>query len=136
MKKIILFWLPLMVIGFCNGIFRGLVLAHFFSDFHARQISSLLLIIWVALYTSVVFRKLEIKTPQQAWLAGFIWFTATVAFEFFLGLVVVKSTFTALLTEYNLFAGRLWSLVLVAIVLMPFLVLRYERKNKALHHGQ
>jgi len=136
MKKIILFWLPLMVIGFCNGIFRGLVLAQFLSDFHARQISSLLLIAWVALYTYAIFKKLEITTTQRAWLVGFIWLAATVAFEFFLGLVVVKSTLTALLTEYNLFAGRLWSLVLIVIVLMPFLVLRYQRKNETPHHEQ
>jgi hypothetical protein len=130
MKKIILYWLPLMVIGFCNGIFRGLVLAHFFSDLHARQISSLLLIVWVALYTFFIFERLEIKAAQRAWFTGAVWLVATVTFEFFLGLVVVGSTFTSLLTEYNLLEGRLWSLVLIAIGIMPWMVFKYHRQQR------
>jgi hypothetical protein len=48
----------------------------------------------------------------------------TVAFEFLAGHYVFGSEWTALFADYNLFAGRVWLLVLVTSALAPLLTAR------------
>jgi hypothetical protein len=53
-----------------------------------------------------------------------IWLTLTVAFEFLFGHYVAKLSWRRLLHDYNLFAGRLWLFVLVAITVAPSVIYR------------
>jgi hypothetical protein len=130
----VLFWIPLTFIGFLNGFFRGWVLTYFLSDFHARQISSLLMVIWVFLYTKFIFGKLEVRKVFDAWLTGIVWLLLTMTFEFGLGYFVLGLTMEVMVSDYNLLEGRFWSLVLMAILVIPalyFTVLREHDHEKA-----
>ena len=98
----------------------------FFTEFHAKQVSSILLMILLFLYTGIIFSKLHIQTLKTAFLTGLGWVLLTVAFEFLLGNVILHLNINLILQEYNLPAGNLWILVLIAIGLFPFLHLRFR----------
>ncbi len=114
------------VIGVLNGVFRGLVLMRFTSEFHAKQLSSLTLILLLLFYANTVFYRLRISRIKTAFLAGLTWVVLTIAFEFVLGYVVLQQDPAIMLQEYNVLAGNLWSLVLVAIFFLPYLLLRFD----------
>jgi hypothetical protein len=50
------------------------------------------------------------------------WLCATVAFEFSFGRFVSGLSWQALLADYNLLRGRLWSLILISVCLGPWLL--------------
>ena len=50
----------------------------------------------------------------------------TIAFEFLFGRYVVKRSWRALLHDYNLFAGRVWLVVLVWVTIAPYLFYRLQ----------
>jgi len=47
---------------------------------------------------------------------GFFWTSLTVAFEFLFGHYARGASLGMLLTDYNLLKGRLWSLVVIAML--------------------
>ena len=52
----------------------------------------------------------------DAWTIGVMWLAMTLAFEFLAGHYFFRTPWATLLADYNLLAGRLWILVLVATV--------------------
>jgi hypothetical protein len=128
MKTKLLYWLPMPVIATLNGIFRGWILIPLLSPIHARQVSSILLILILALYTRIIYAKLRIHFVADALFTGLIWVLLTIAFEFLLGYIILKHSIDVMLMEYNLIAGNLWSLVLVSLFFLPYLYFRYEAK--------
>jgi len=57
--------------------------------------------------------------PQNLLVLGIGWTLATIGFEFGFGRLVMGHPWSRLLADYDLRAGRIWSLVLVVILLMP-----------------
>ena len=55
---------------------------------------------------------------------GLVWLLFTVAFEFFMGLVLTHRPLAQVLNDYNLFAGRVWSLFLIWLALAPWVFFR------------
>ena len=55
---------------------------------------------------------------------GLVWFLLTVAFEFTFGHYVAHHSWGKLFQDYNLLAGRLWVLVLLAVALLPIIVFK------------
>ena len=125
--KHFLFWLPMIVIAFANATLRELVLIKHFSEFRAHQLSTITLIILCSVYIWLVFPLLNIQNSKQAFIIGFVWMLLTVAFEFLLGRLTNKS-WSYLLRDYNLFAGRIWLLFLVCLFILPYLF--YILRNK------
>ena len=52
-------------------------------------------------------------------LIGALWLTLTVVFEFGFGHYVIGHPWKYLLADYNIFKGRLWSLVLLVTFVSP-----------------
>jgi hypothetical protein len=52
---------------------------------------------------------------------GLLWLGMTVAFAFLFGHYVVKRPWSDLLHDDNLFAGRVWVVVLVWVTMAPYL---------------
>jgi hypothetical protein len=126
--KHFLLWLPMIAIAFVNATFRELVFLKYYSEFRAHQLSTITLIILCSLYVWFVFPLLSIQNAKQALLVGFVWVLLTVAFEFSLGRLTNKS-WEYLSRDYHLFAGRMWLLFLVCLLLLPF-VFYTLRQNK------
>jgi hypothetical protein len=116
--KYFLFWLPMIVIAFGNATLRQLVLTRYFTETVSHQLSTITLIIFCAIYTGLVYPFLKIQHAGQALLIGFIWMILTILFEFSLGRFLNRS-WDSLLQDYNLAAGRIWTLFLLTLFLLP-----------------
>jgi len=101
------------------------------GDLLAHQISTL---IFIAVIFGVVFffLKREKKFPKRKdlFLAGVYWLCWTVAFEFIFGHFVFGNFWEKLFADYDIFAGRIWILVLLTILVAPYSVEKYLEKNK------
>jgi hypothetical protein len=114
-------WLLLFVIMFANGTMRVLVFQPALGEHLARQVASLSGVALVLLVSWVFVRSAPSATPAQLWWVGVAWLCATVAFEFSFGRFVSGLSWQALLADYNLLRGRLWSLILISVCLGPWL---------------
>lgn len=123
-----LFWLPMIVIAFANATLRELVFISRYDASEAHQLSTLTLIILCALYVWFMFPLFHIHNTKQALSAGGIWVILTVMFEFTLGRFTQRS-WEYLLQDYNLLNGRIWSIFLLCLLLMPYTVYRFRKRE-------
>ena len=102
-----------------NGVLRTSVYGPAFSELRAHQLSTLSGMIIVAVYALVVVRWLEVRSAGEAWRAGVAWLVLTVAFEFAFGHWVAGHSWSRLFADYDLLAGRVWLLLLIAVAAAP-----------------
>lgn len=119
--KAILAWLLLFVVMFANGVIRVVALQPRLGEDRARQLASLSGLALV-LIVSWLFVRLtpEAGSSQLRWV-GVAWVGATIAFEFLFGHFVSGLGWQALLADYDILRGRLWSLILIGVCLGPWL---------------
>lgn len=127
MLKHVLAWFPMVLIAIVNGAFRQGVLVGWFSNLGAHQVSCLTAIFLFWGYTWVIGRLWPLPSARQALAVGFVWLLLTITFEFGFGHYVLGHPWERLLQEYNLSAGRLWVLVLLAVFLLPWIVYKKPR---------
>ena len=58
---------------------------------------------------------------------GMVWLAMTVAFEFLFGHYVAKRPWRDLFLDYNLFAGRVWLVVLVWVTIAPYVFYQWHQ---------
>lgn len=121
----ILAWFILMIVGILNGILRELTYGPFFSDLTAHQISTFTGILFTGLFVWLLWKYRPLESSRQAWIVGAVWFLFTICFEFGFGHFVMGHSWERLFNDYNLLKGRIWSLFLAWIGIMPFLFFRY-----------
>jgi len=117
-------WIPMVFIGIVNGVIRQFGYGRFLSELPAHQVSSVTGIIFFGLYTWVLSLRWPLESSRQALSVGLIWLGLTVIFEFLFGHYVGKHSWSRLFHDYNILEGRLWSLVLMAIALAPYVMFR------------
>jgi hypothetical protein len=116
-------WLVLVILAIINAIIRESVYGPHVTSFQAQQISALIFIIILFIFTIIFLKVLPIKaTSRQYLFLGLFWLALTIIFEFLFGHYVVGNSWSELLAAYNLLQGQLWPLVLIATVLMPWIV--------------
>lgn len=118
--RYILLWLPMIMLAFANATIRELILKKYFTDTTSHQLSTNTLIIFCFAYTWFVYPWLRIQETKQAFLIGIIWVVLTMAFEFSLGLSTGK-TWRSMLQDYNILAGHIWALFLIALFFLPLI---------------
>jgi hypothetical protein len=116
-----LLWLPMIAIAFVNATIRELVFVKHYGEYRAHQFSTVTLIILCGIYVWFVFPLLAIKSSNEAFLVGIVWVILTVAFEFCLGRLTNKS-WKYILQDYNLFAGHIWLLFLLYLLILPYVL--------------
>lgn len=126
MGRYLLAWLPMVVIAVGNGAFREAWLKPRLSELHARQISTLFLILLFAVYIAVIVRIWPLASSRQAAAVGFAWLGLTLAFEFLLGRFVSGLSWRQMLAEYDVAAGRLWVLVPLWVAVAPYVFYRLQ----------
>ena len=124
--KYSLAWIPMVFIAILNGAFREIVLAKMLSELRAHQLSCLTGIFLFGAYTWLISLKWPLESGGQAVAAGLIWLILTVAFEFTFGHYVAHHSWVRLFQDYNIFAGRLWVLVLFAVAFLPAIVFTFR----------
>ncbi len=122
-KRALLGWLALLVVGFANGVVRGLLLTPYLQEPRARQLSTVLAILLLGAAIWLLTGRWRFSSSGQAWRTGLLWCILTVAFEFAFGRALGYS-WERLLDDYALWQGRLWALVPLWILVAPALFLR------------
>lgn len=120
-------WLLMIPVAILNGGLRNALFVPWLGELRAHQVSVLtgslafFGVAYALLHTDVK------DTPDRELLGlGAVWAGATVAFEFVFGHWVMGNSWSTLVADYNIAQGRLWTLVLVAIMLSPLLVKRLQ----------
>ncbi|MFZ0132807.1 MAG: hypothetical protein WAK95_09720 [Desulfobacterales bacterium] len=119
-------WIPMVFIAIANGVLRQYSYGKWMRELPAHQLSSLTAIILFYAYTRILNDTWPLESSRQALAVGIIWLCLTVAFEFLFGHYVAHHPWSKLLSDYNLFAGRLWMLVLLAVTAVPLVVYKLK----------
>ena len=114
-------WIPMVFIAIANGIFRESVIAKYVSSLTAHQLSCLTGVTLFFIYTMIIARYWPLENNILALRIGLMWLLMTIAFEFVFGHYVAGHPWSFLFADYNVLAGRLWSLVLIFVALLPLL---------------
>lgn len=119
-----LFWFALAVVAVVNGLIREATYGRRLSELRAHQLSTLIgmLLIGMAVWSFSTY--FPIQSGRTAIFIGATWTVFTVAFEFGFGHYIAGHSWRKLISDYDLFSGRLWCVFLVWILLLPYLVYR------------
>ena len=122
--RYMLAWVPMLLIAIANGALRQTMFAKVMPELRAHQLSTFIGSVLIGLFIWLVIRTWPPSSGRQALHIGLVWLLLTVAFEFFMGLVLAHRPLTQVLHDYNLLAGRVWPLFLVWLVLAPWVFYR------------
>lgn len=120
MFKYILAWAPMVFIAIANGVLRQVWYAKYLSELQAHQLSTLIGALLFGIYIWVIVRYWKPASAGQAVAIGLVWLGLTVTFEFLFGHFVAGHSWPRLLQDYNLLAGRVWSLLLLWVAVAPY----------------
>jgi lipid-binding SYLF domain-containing protein len=117
-------WMYIVPVAIVNGMLRDMALAPYLGDPTARAISCVTLAAAVLAIARMSIAWIGPPTAGAAWMVGVIWLNLTLALEFLVGHYVFGTPWAALRADYNIFAGRLWVLVLAAALAGPRIMFR------------
>jgi hypothetical protein len=120
MLSYILLWLPMAALAIANGAIRDSYYKKYVGASKAKRISTITLLIILGIYIAFVMDKFPVESPIEAWEVGIVWVLMTLAFEFGLG-ALRNVTPEEMLSEYNIFKGRIWVLIPVELLVVPWL---------------
>lgn len=124
MFRYVLAWVPMVLIAILNGILRETTYGKSLQELQAHQLSTVIGILLFSIYIGILTYFWRFASLQQALTVGLVWMGLTIAFEFLFGHYVAHHSWSHLLRDYNLFAGRLWVIILGWLVLAPMLFYR------------
>jgi hypothetical protein len=119
-------WFILMVVAIINGAIREAISMNSLGDLPAHQVSTLTGIILLGVVIWALSRWWPLTSARQAWTVGLIWLAMTIAFEFLFGHFVMGHPWSKLLHDYNIFAGRVWLLVLIWTTIAPYVFYKWR----------
>jgi hypothetical protein len=119
----------MVFIAVANGAIREAWLTPRLGELQSRQISTLLLLVFFALYIWFVVRLWPIGSSRQALTIGLAWLALTLLFEFALGRVVSGVSWREMFAEYDLTAGRLWVLIPLWVAMAPYVFYQLRRNS-------
>ena len=119
-------WLALALIAVFNGILREASYGQALSELVSHQLSTLSAMLLCAIFVLYLDRIWPFPSARHAWVVGVAWLLMTVAFEFGFGHFIAGHSWGRLLTDYNLTQGRVWSLFLFWVLVLPPLIHRYS----------
>ena len=117
-------WFGIMIGAIGNGAFRDGVLVPRVGDPVARAVSCVTLAAIIVAVARISLEWIHPTSTRQAWTIGAMWLVLTLAFEFGAGHYLFHTPWAALVADYNVLAGRLWILVLIATFTAPVIVYR------------
>ena len=127
MLKYILAWLPLVMIAMINGALREGLYGQYLGELRAHQVSTVSGVFLFGIYIWLLVRYLRPDSSNQAIFIGIIWLGMTVAFEFIFMHYVAGRSWEVLLHDYNIFAGRVWVVVLIWVTVAPYVFYRLQK---------
>lgn len=122
-----LMWLGLAAVAVGLGALRVTFLQPLTGEPVAHVVGTLF---GCALFLALIFRFVARTGPHNKGrlvALGLFWTLTTIAFEFGFGHYVRGLGWALLLADYNLFAGRLWVLVLLTLYAGPRIAARWRK---------
>ena len=129
-KRAFAAWLLLAVLMVLNGFIREIVYGPSIGAYPAHVVSTIsgILVLFAVAYFFV--RGAHITDHRRAWTTGAAWVAATVLFEFGLGFVRGVSL-TEIMSAYDIRAGHVWPVFLLAEVAAPAFWVQHFRSRGA-----
>jgi hypothetical protein len=127
--RYVIAWVSMLMIAVANSALRQATFAKVMPELRAHQLSTVIGSVLIGLFIWFVIRAWPPSSGRQALLTGFIWLVLTVAFEFFMGLVLAHKPLAQVLNDYNLLAGRVWVLFLIWLALAPWVFFRLRNRE-------
>ena len=124
MWRYALAWVGMLVLAIANGALRQATFGMVLPELRAHQLSTLIGSVLMGAFMWVVLRWWPPSSRREAIAIGLLWVSLTVAFEFFMGLVLLGRPVAQVLADYNVFAGRVWVLFLLWLAVAPWLFFR------------
>lgn len=124
-------WLIFLVVAVLNGGIRQYYLEKHFTPLAAHQLSTLLLGIAIFIIGTVFIRGKRLTNIRTLLAIGLAWAVLTLVFEFSFFHYASGTSWSDLLADYNLFEGRLFSLVIITLLATPVIA----RKRRAGPNG-
>ena len=125
--RTLLIWSGLLVLAVANGGFREAVLVPRLGLGMARAVSTIMLSGLILGFGWALTPWIGPSTLQDAWLIGALWVALTLAFEFLGGHFLFGKSWPELFADYNLFAGRIWVMVLIVTLMTPAIAFTTKR---------
>ena len=119
LTRTLLSWGLLLVVAIGNGFVRESWITPRAGRGVGHALSTVTLTVLIVLVGSVATGWIGLRTIQEAWTIGVTWLVLTLAFEFLAGHFVFGRPWTELFAEYNLFAGKIWIMVLIVTLMTP-----------------
>ncbi len=129
MIRYVLAWVPMLIIAVANGALRQATFAKVMPELRAHQLSTLIGSVLIGLFVWLIIRVFPPSSGRQTVLIGVIWLILTVAFEFFMGLMLAQRSLAEVLHDYNLLSGRVWVLFLVWLTFAPWVFYRFKNAS-------
>ena len=113
-------WVIFLILAIVNAIVRESIYAPRLGEDLGHAVSSIIAIIYTLAitYWFIDRIKADVIGTDLLWI-GVLWLILTVIFEFGFGHYIMGRSWDYLLTDYNIFKGRLWSLVLLTMLIAP-----------------
>jgi hypothetical protein len=124
-------WFGLVVLGVANGAIRQSVYADALGDLRAHQVSTVTLLLLLAIYLWTVDRRWPTPSMRFALQTGGLLAAATIAFEIVFGMYLRPDPLTLgqVLHDYDVTAGRVWVLVPLFLMTGPALMRRLRTRH-------
>lgn len=114
----------MLVLAVANGALRQLTFGKHMSELHAHQLSTAIGSVILGSFIWFVIQFWPPASSSQAVYIGLIWVLLTVVFEFAMGRFIMHRPWRQLFHDYDLAAGRVWTLLLIWIGLAPYIFYR------------
>jgi len=116
------------VLAIANAGFRETIIAPSTSELLAHQLSTVTLIVLIALLSYAYFTRWAFEhTRAELVGVGVLWLGLTVAFEFLFGHYVAGNSWSSILEQYDLLAGYVWIFIPLTVLVAPLVFGYYLR---------
>lgn len=121
-------WIGLAVLAILNAVVREIFITPMVGDYWGHVASTVTFIAILSVVAYLYFTRYTEHSVRELLAIGLIWFVMTVLFEFGFGHYVMGTPWDVLFHDYNVLAGRVWVLVLVALLLAPMVFGHYLKR--------
>ena len=122
MLTVVLLWLALAILIPANGFIGKFAVEPRKGEYASHVYKSVVALVLIAVAGWLFSRTAYGSSGVSAGIiCGVTWLVLTVGFEFIAGHYAFGNSWERLLADYNLAKGRLWVIVLAAILLAPII---------------
>lgn len=117
----------MLVVSIANGAIRDLTYGKRMNELAAHQLSTAISVLLLGAVIWLFVRHYPPSSARRSVATGLAWCALTVAFEFLFFHYVGGYSWSELLANYNVFAGRVWVVVLLWVAVAPYVFFQFRR---------